>query len=75
MKPDETDLPGVGTKVSLALRDGGRLDVVTRTGGEREVHFFRRGEEEPSFTACLDPADACALGVALCAALDPDRER
>lgn len=73
-RPNEKDLPGVGKKVTLSLGGGDRLEVVVRTGGDREIFFFRRGEEEPSHSVCLDPSVACALGVALCSALEGDDE-
>lgn len=73
-KLDTKDLPGVGKKITLALGGGDRLEVVVRTGGSREIFFFRRGEEEPSHSVCLDRSVACALGVALCDALAGDED-
>lgn len=74
MKLDAKDLPGVGKKITLALGGGDRMEVVIRTGGDREIFFFRKGEEEPSHSVCLDPSVACALGVALCDALADGEE-
>jgi K+/H+ antiporter YhaU regulatory subunit KhtT len=64
----------VGEKFSLALPGGDRLDVVVLTSGEREVFFFRRGEEQPFHSVRLDPPTACALGAVLCPVLGSKTE-
>ena len=73
MKTSETNLPGVGTKTTLTLEGGDSLAVVTHTSGDRELAFFRQGDEQPVHTIRLDVASSCALGVLLCAALDSRR--
>ena len=37
----ETRLPGVGTKFTFRLDDGGRLAVIQHNDGVRELYFFR----------------------------------
>ena len=47
----ETRLPGVGTKFTFRLDDGGRLAVIQHNDGVRELYFFRHSDDdEPKST-------------------------
>ena len=62
----ETRLPGVGTKFTLRLDDGGRLAVILHNDGKRELYFFRRGDdEEPRAVITLDDDEARQLGAVI----------
>ncbi|HEX8359341.1 MAG TPA: hypothetical protein VF613_04510 [Longimicrobium sp.] len=65
MQPDQTDLPGVGTRFTLPLSAGGRLEIVVLGPEQREIYFFSR-ENEPSAGFRLDAGEACALATLLC---------
>src|ERR1700675_1654309 len=62
----ETRLPGVGTKFTFRLDDGGRLAVIQHNDGKREVYFFRHaGDEEPQAVIRLDDDEARQLGAVI----------
>ena len=61
----ETRLPGVGVKYGFRMDDGGRLAVILHNDGQREIYYFRRGEEEPRAVIRLDDDDARQLGAIL----------
>ena len=69
MASSETNLPFVGTKVSLSFGDEGRVDVVIHSSGIRDLTFFGPGEQGSGYPIRLDPTSACALGALLCAAI------
>jgi len=71
MASSETNLPYVGTKVSLRLGTGTHVEVVIHTNGIRDLAFFTREEGAPEYLVRLDPTSACALGALLCAAIQP----
>src|SRR5256885_2265832 len=51
----ETRLPGIGTKFTLRLDDGGRLAVILHNDGKRELYYFRHArDEEPRAVITLD---------------------
>jgi TrkA domain protein len=60
----ETRLPGVGVKYTLALVDG-RLTVILHNDGQREIYWFRRGDDEPRSVVRLDDDEARQLGAIL----------
>lgn len=68
MASSETNLPYVGTKVSIELGTGLHVDVVIHTNGTRDLAFVA-GEGAPEYLVRLDPTSACALGALLCAAI------
>jgi TrkA domain protein len=62
----ETRLPGVGTKFTFQLDDGGRLAVIQHNDGKRELYFFRHAaDEEPQAVIRLDDDEARQLGAVL----------
>ena len=62
----ETRLPGVGTKFTFRLDDGGRLAVIQHNDGKRELYFFRHaGDEEPQAVIRLDDDEARQLGAVI----------
>jgi TrkA domain protein len=61
----ETRLPGIGVKYVLPLDDGGRLTVILHNDGQREIYWFRRGDEEPRAVIRLDDDEARQLGAVL----------
>ncbi len=62
----ETRLPGVGTKFTFRLDDGGRLAVIQHNDGKRELYFFRHADdEEPRAVIRLDDDEARQLGAVL----------
>ena len=69
MDANETDLPFVGTKMSVHLEGGKRVDVVIHSDGTRDVSFVAAGSETASHVFRLDAASACAVGALLCAAV------
>jgi K+/H+ antiporter YhaU regulatory subunit KhtT len=71
MTSSETNLPYVGTKVSISLEGGNRVEVVIHKDGIRDVAFFGVGAGHPEYLVRLDPTSACALGALLCAAIQP----
>jgi K+/H+ antiporter YhaU regulatory subunit KhtT len=70
MTSSETNLPYVGTKVSISLADGNRVEVVIHRDGTRDVAFYgAAGEGNAEYLVRLDPTSACALGALLCASI------
>jgi K+/H+ antiporter YhaU regulatory subunit KhtT len=69
MASSETNLPYVGSKVSIQLRTGLHVEVVIHTNGTRDLAFFASEEGAPEYLVRLDPTSACALGALLCAAI------
>ena len=69
MTSSETNLPYVGTKVSLSLGNEGRAEVVIHSNGTRDLTFFGPGDQGSGFQIRLDPTAGCALGALLCAAV------
>jgi TrkA domain protein len=62
----ETRLPGIGTKFTLGLEDGGRLVVIVHNDGKRELYHFRRAaDEEPRAVITLDDDEARQLGAVI----------
>ena len=62
----ETRLPGVGTKFTFRLDDGGRLAVIQHNDGKRELYFFRtRTTRSPGAVIRLDDDEARQLGAVL----------
>ena len=61
----ETRLPGIGTKFTLGLDDGGRLTVILHNDGKREIYYFRRGDEDPRAVITLDDDEARQLGAVI----------
>ena len=62
----ETRLPGIGTKFTLALDDGGRVVVIVHNDGKRELYYFRQAaDEEPRAVVTLDADEARQLGAVI----------
>jgi TrkA domain protein len=62
----ETRLPGVGFKFSFRTAQGGRLSVILHNDGQREIYFYRRGDdEEPKAVIELHDDEARQLGAIL----------
>ena len=62
----ETRLPGIGTKFTLRLDDGGRLAVILHNDGRRELYFFRHADdEEPRAVIALDDDEARQIGAVI----------
>ena len=61
----ETRLPGVGMKYTLPLSDGCRATVILHNDGQREIYWFRRGDEEPRAVIRLDDDEARQIGAIL----------
>ncbi len=61
----ETRLPGVGMKYTLPLDGGGRVTVILHNDGQREIYWFRRGDDEPRAVIRLDDDEARQLGAVL----------
>jgi TrkA domain protein len=61
----ETRLPGIGVKYVLPLGNGGRLTIILHNDGQREIYWFRRGDEEPRAVIALDDDEARQLGAVL----------
>ena len=62
----ETRLPGVGTKFTFRLDDGGRLAVIQHNDGKRELYYFRHaGDEEPQAVIRLDDDEARQIGAVI----------
>lgn len=58
----ESDLPGIGRRYELDVRDGDRLVAVVRHGGQRDLYAFRPGAEEARGSVSLDADSARQLG-------------
>src|ERR671936_71519 len=62
----ETRLPGIGTKFTLALDDGGRVVVIVHNDGKWELYYFRQAaDEEPRAVVTLDDDEARQLGAVI----------
>ena len=62
----ETRLPGIGTKFTIRLDDGGRLAVILHNDGKREIYFFRHADDdEPRAVISLDDDEARQLGAVI----------
>jgi TrkA domain protein len=59
----ETRLPGVGVKYAFRTAQGGRVAVIMHNDGQREIYFYRRGDdEEPTAVIELHDDEARQLG-------------
>ncbi len=59
----ETRLPGVGVKYAFRTAQGGRVAVIMRNDGQREIYFYRRGDDdEPTAVIELHDDEARQLG-------------
>jgi K+:H+ antiporter subunit KhtT len=59
----ETRLPGIGVKYGFRLAGGGRLAIILHNDGQRELYWFRHGDdEEPRAVIRLDDDEARQLG-------------
>ena len=58
----ETRLPGVGVKYTLPLDGGGRVTVILHNDGQREIYWFRRGDDDPRAVIRLVEDLEMALG-------------
>ncbi len=63
----ETDLPGIGKKYSISLREGRELVLVIYNTGKREIYLME--EEETSCVFDLTEEEAKELGFLLAGAL------
>src|SRR4051812_47226327 len=62
----ETRLPGIGTKFTLRLDDGGRIAVILHNDGRRELYWFRHsGDDEPRAVISMDDDEARQLGAVI----------
>ena len=62
----ETRLPGIGTKFTLRLDDGGRLAVILHNDGKREIYVFTHAhDDEPRTVITLDDDEARQLGAVI----------
>jgi TrkA domain protein len=62
----ETRLPGIGTKFTIRLDDGGRLAVILHLDGRRELYFFKHSDDdEPRAVISLDDDEARQLGAVI----------
>jgi TrkA domain protein len=62
----ETRLPGVGFKFAFNTAQGGRLSVILHNDGQREIYFYRRGDDdEPTTVIELHDDEARQLGAIL----------
>ena len=61
----ETRLPGIGMKYTIPLDDGCRVTVILHNDGQREIYWFRRGDEDPRAVIRLDDDEARQLGAVL----------
>ena len=62
----QTRLPGVGVKYGFELDGGGRIAVIQRVDGERELYWFRRSDDdEPAAVMHLEDDEARQLGALL----------
>jgi TrkA domain protein len=62
----QTRLPGVGVKYGFDLDGGGRITVIQRVDGERELYWFRRADDdEPGAVLHLEDDEARQLGALL----------
>jgi TrkA domain protein len=62
----ETRLPGIGTKFTLRLDNGGRVAVILHNDGKRELYWFRHtDDDEPRAVITLDDDEARQLGAVI----------
>jgi TrkA domain protein len=62
----ETRLPGVGVKYGFRTGEGSRLAIILHNDGDREIYFFRHGDDEdPAAVIRLDDDEARQLGAVL----------
>jgi len=62
----ETRLPGVGVKYAFDTAQGGRLSVIMHNDGQREIYFYRRGDDdEPTAVIELHDDEARQLGAVI----------
>jgi TrkA domain protein len=62
----ETRLPGVGVKYGFRTAQGGRLSVIMHNDGQREIYFYRRGDDdEPTAVIELHDDEARQLGAVI----------
>ncbi len=76
MSPDmrQTRLPGVGMKYGFELDGGGRIAVIQRVDGGRELYWFRRSDDdEPGAVIHLEDEESRQLGAVLGGAYERPR--
>jgi TrkA domain protein len=62
----ETRLPGVGMKYAFRTAQGGRLSVILHNDGQREIYYYRRGDDEdPTAVIELHDDEARQLGAVI----------
>ena len=61
----EHDLPGVGKKFAATTADGDRLTIIIHNSGHREIYFFEREANYPSYALRMEDAEARKLGAIL----------
>ena len=67
----ETRLPGIGVKYTTRTAHGGRLTVILHNEGQREIYWFRHGDdEEPQAVILLEDDEARQLGAVIGGAYD-----
>jgi TrkA domain protein len=54
----EANLPGVGKKYTMPLRQGGNLAIIVRPDGERQVYHFLEDEDRPHDVIKVDEDEA-----------------
>src|SRR5262245_24107649 len=70
----ETRLPGIGVKYALSIAHGGRVTVILRNDGDRELYWYRRQtDEEPAAVLELHDDEARQLGAILGGAYERPR--
>lgn len=70
----EANLPGVGKKYVMPLREGGNLAIIVRPDGERQIYHFLEGDDRPRDVIKVDEEEsqqiAQLMGKTLVAAPD-----
>ena len=62
----ETDLPGVGKRISLEkLAYGGRFVIIVHNDGRREIYYYRREGDEKPIVLSLSDEEARKAGSVL----------
>ena len=62
----ETRLPGVGVKYAFRTAQGGKLSVIMHNDGQREIYYYRRGDDdEPTAVIELHDDEARQLGAVI----------
>jgi TrkA domain protein len=70
----ETRLPGVGVKYAFRTAQGGRLSVIMHNDGQREIYYYRRGDDdEPTAVIELHDDEARQLGAIIGGAYERPR--